>query len=207
MRLYLHSRNIGFLFFVPIIIFVILIPILNYFQYTIGGIDEMLYFNIIRYAQWLMPFFSVWNVIFTLRESIEVEGYELFYMPYNRIKAIDVLGIFGISLALITLLFFVYGLTLPNMWLEYLRIISSSFLFLGLVYGITNLFKSITPTIMILIMYLFGSVIAVDHDPIPLLFYTSEMISWQLFLEHYLILVVLGCVCFSIGHVANKKFY
>lgn len=206
-RLSLHSKNIGFLFFVPIVVFVILIPLLNYVQYTVGGVNERLYFNIVRYGQWLMPFFSVWHVIFMLRESIEAEGYELFYVPYHRIKLMDVFGIFGISFLLITLLFLIYGLILPNMWLEYLRILSACFLFLGLAYGITSLFKSITPTIMILIMYLFGSIIAVNHDPIPLLFYTSEMMTQQLFLEHYLILVLLGGVLFSVGYFTNKKFY
>lgn len=206
MRLFYHSKNIGILFWIPVFVFIFLIPFLNYLAYTRNGIDEDLYLNIIRYGQWLMPFFSVWHVIFILRESVEAEGYELFYMTGHRLKITDVLGIFGISLIFITLLFMVYGLMLPNMWLEYLRILSICFLFLGIVYGVTYWFKSITPTILILILYVFGTTVMVNHDPVFLLFYTLEVMSWQLFLSHYLILVVMGGLFFMTGHVASKKY-
>jgi len=188
-------------------VFIVLIPVLNYMQYTQDGVSEALYLNIIRYGQWLMPFFSVWHVIFILRETVESEGYELFYMIGQRLKLVDVLGAFGISFVLITLLFVMYGFIFPNMWLEYLRILSICFLFLGAVYGVTFLFKSITPTIMLLILYVFGTLVVVEHYPVFLLFYTLEEMSWNLFLEYYLVLVLMGGLFFGVGHYASKKYY
>ena len=206
-RLFYHVKNIGVLFWVPIFVFIVLIPMLNYMQYIRDGIDEALYLNIIRYGQWLMPFFSVWNVIFVLRESVESEGYELFFMVHHRLKIIDILGVFGISLIFITPLFFVYGLLFTNMWFEYIRILSISFLFLNFVYGVTYLFKSITPTIMFLILYIFGSIIVVDHYAVFLFFYNLEVMSWRLFIEYYLILILIGCLFFLVGNYTSKKYY
>ena len=206
-RLFYHAKNIGWLFLIPIFIFIVLIPILNYMQYVTGGINQELYLNIIRYSQWLMPFFSVWNVIFSLHESVESEGYELFYMKNHHLKLIDTLVIYGVSFIFITFLFVFYGFLFPNMWLEYIRIVSISFLFLGIAYGGTYLFKSITPTLIILILYVFASIVFVSHYPVFLLFYTLEIMSWQLFFEHYSILLLLGCVCFLVGFFASKKYY
>lgn len=206
-RLYYHLKNIGWLSLVPVFVFILLIPVLNYMQYRQDGIEGGLYLNIIRYGQWLLPFFSVWNVIFVLRESVEAEGYELFYMAGQRFKVVDLLGIFGISLIFITMLFIGYGLLFPNMWLEYLRILSICFLFLGIVYALTYLFKSITPTIMVLMLYLFANIIFVDYDPIFLLFYSLEAMSWALFWEYYLILILFGLIFFLIGYYAGKKYY
>lgn len=206
-RLFYHLKNIGGLSRVPMFVFIFLIPILNYMQYTRSGVGEELYLNIIRYGQWLMPLFSVWNVIFVLRESVESEGYELFYMTRHHLKKIDILGIFGMSFTFITLLFIVYGFIFPNMWFEYIRILSISFLFLNLVYGVTYLFKSITPTIMILILYVFGTIVVVDRYPVFLLFYTLEAMTWQLFRDYYLILVLVGCLFFLVGHYTSKKYY
>lgn len=206
MRVFYHCKNIGWLFWLPIIVFVVLIPGLNYMQYTQRGIDEELYLNIIRYGQWLMPFFSVWNVIFILREPVEAQGYELFYMTHHQLKVIDILGIFGIGIAFITLLFIAYGFMFSNMLLEYIRILGISFLFLGMTYSVTYLCKSITPTIMILLLYVLGTITAVNDDPVFLLFYNPEAMSWQLFLSHYLILIFLGCLLFGIGYYASKKY-
>ena len=206
MRIFYYCKNIGCLFWLPIIVFVVLIPGLNYMQYIQNGIDEDLYLNIIRYGQWLIPFFSVWNVIFILRESVEAQGYELFYVTRHQLKVIDILGIFGISIVFITLLFIVYGFVFSNMLFEYIRILSISFLFLGLVYGITYLFKSITPTIITLLLYMIGTITAVNDEPVFLLFYNLEMMTWQLFLSHYLILILLGCLLFGIGYHTSKKY-
>lgn len=206
MRIFYHCKNIGWLFWLPIAVFTLLIPGLNYMQYTQSGIKEDLYLNIIRYGQWLMPFFSVWNVIFILRESVEAQGYELFYMIHRQLKIIDILGVFGIGIAFTTLLFIVYGLMFPNMIFEYIRILSISLLFLGIVYSVTYLFKSITPTIMLLLLYVLGTITAVSDEPIFLLFYNREVMSWQLFLSHYLVLILLGISLFWIGYYASKKY-
>jgi len=207
MRLFYHLKNIGIPSLIPIVIFILFVPWLNYREYTINGIDEYFHLSVIRYSQWLMPFFSVWNVMFALCEPIEADGYELFYTPHQCFKIIDLLGIFGISLIFITALHILYGFILPNMWFEYIRVLSICLLFLGIVYGMTNLFKSITPTILVLILYVFGTVFTVEHEPVFLLFYIPKTMTWQLFLEYYLVLVVMGCLFFLVGYYTSKKYY
>lgn len=207
MRVFYQAKNIGWLFLVPLFIFILVIPILNYLQYMSTGISENLYYDIIKFSQWLMPFFSVWNVVFALRESVEEEGYEIFYMSSYRLKIIDVFGLFLISFILMTCLFVIYSFLFPNMWFEYIRILSISFLFLGITYGITYLFKSITPTLIILMLYVLSSILFVTHPPVFPLFYTLEIMSWQLFMGHYFILLVLGCIFFLIGYYSSKKYY
>jgi len=218
MRLFYYMKNIGGAFFVSFFVFMGLIPILNYLEYTITGVSLALYFNISQHAQQLMPFFSVWHVLFVLRESVEAEGYEWFYMKQQGIKLSDVLGILSINFMLITGLFIFYnhlfdsavfytssGSIHINMWWEYVRILSICFLFLGITYGVTNLFKSITPTILLLLIYTVASM--VFYADFPLFFFKYEVISWELLLDHYLVLVLAGGAFFFVGWRASKKYY
>ena len=206
LRLYYHSKNMGKLFLIPVFVFIVLIPMLNYMQYLLNGIGEELYLNVIRYGQWLMPFFSVYHTIFVMREFVESKGYELFHTLEKRLLFVDILGIFGVNLLLVSVLFFGYAFILPNMFLEYIRILTSCFLFFSMAYGITYLFKSATPTILILIVYWLATIIIVKDEAVLFLFYNLEMMSWQLFFSHYLILILIGCLLLVIGYYKGSKY-
>jgi len=206
MRLYLHSKNIGWAYFVSIFVFLFIIPVLNYLQFSYSGISYELRANIIRNAQLLIPFFSVLNVVFMFRETIEADGAEIFLMPNKNIKIIDFLGVSGINLLIITLLFTMYSSLFADMWFEYFRILIICFVFFCIAYGITHLAKSITPTILILLSYLLITVIFVRYDPVFFLFFTMEKMSWNLFFSHYLILLLFSLIIFGLGHYSVKRY-
>lgn len=201
----LNLKTIRFISLVPLIILNILIPLLNFAVFKRNGINEELYRNLLQYSQYFMPFFSVWNVIFILREYVESDGKETLYVCSNKCKIKDILGIFLISIINIAIIFIIYGFIFPTMYFEFLRIVSICILFLGITYSIAFLGKSITPVIMVLLLYTLASILSKNKLYFPL-FYTLEGISKALYMSHYFILLLIGVLLLFIGTIINKKF-
>ena len=84
---HLHLKSIRFLAFVPFIAVNIIYPLLVYNAYLAFGIDSPLFLSaIISNACAVFPFFSVWSVIFVLREYAESDGNELLYAIKHKCK-------------------------------------------------------------------------------------------------------------------------
>ncbi len=201
-RLFYHFKCLGFSFFVPLIIVNIVIPTLNILVFLKSGITEELYTNILQYTQWLLPFFSVWWVLFVLREYIEPQGNELLYVCKNKCKLTDSIYIFITYIMNIFLLYFAYFLLFSNMRYEFIKILSVCIFYFGLTYFFCFLTKSITLTLMLTILYTLCSIIFSSRLTFPL-YYSLEIITLPIFIANYLPLCLIGILLLSLGAVLN----
>lgn len=204
-RVYYHLKSIGLLFFVPLIFIDILIPLLNVLEYSKYGVGEELYINILQYSQWFMPLFSVWWIIFVLREYLESDGNELLYVHSNRCKLNDVLCIFFVYILNIAIIFTIYTALFPNMKYEFIKILSISILYLGIVYSFAYFTKSITITLMAILLYTLASIIFSANILVFPLYFTLKRITPSLYFDSYFPLAITGILLLVIGVVLNKK--
>ncbi len=205
-RLIYHLKSIGLLFFIPLVIIDILIPILNIMEYSKYGIGEELYIHILQYSQWFFPFFSVWWVLFVLREYIESDGNELLYVHADRCKLKDILCLFILYIINITILYFIYDALFPDMKYEFLKILSVCIFYLGITYFFTYLTKSITITLLILILFTLANITYGSNIMIFPLYYTLDKITVSLYINSYLPLMLTGLILLFVGVVLNKRW-
>lgn len=90
-----HLKSLKIIFWIPLVILNVFLPIMNYLQYKTSGFGELLYLNIIQYAQMFIPFCSVWWVIFIARQYVETDGNELYFVTKAKSKIGDYLIPFG----------------------------------------------------------------------------------------------------------------
>ncbi len=154
-RVFYHLRSIRMLVFIPLFAFNILIPVLNYASYSNYGISELFELELRKFALILMPFFSVFWVIFVLREYIEGEGNEILLVYGRKIKFKDTFQIMLVSFFNISLIFAVYLLIYPRMLNLYLWIFILCVYFHGIVYLLSFLTSSTTITLMISLLVSF----------------------------------------------------
>ena len=205
-RLIYHLKSIGLLFFIPLVIIDILIPILNIMEYSKYGIGEELYIHILQYSQWFFPFFSVWWVLFVLREYIESDGNELLYVHADRCKLKDILCLFILYIFNITILFSIYTVLFPNMIYEFFKILSVCIFYLGITYFFTYLSKSITITLLILILLTLANITFGNNKMVFPFYYTLDSITISLFINSYLPLILIGFLLLFAGTILNKRW-
>lgn len=199
-----HLKSIGFHAILPLLIFDLLVPYMNYMEYRASGAGDSLYWSILQYTQWLMPLFSVWWVIFTLREYVEAEGYELLYVCKNKCKFWDALLLFGMMLLDEVLVFGAYSLFwMPSVFKEVLRIICISVFYFGAAYFLIFLTRSLTAPLMALLLYTIANTIWMNQK-FPL-YYTLQFLDGKQLSQTYLPLAGIGLILTGIGVLLNKR--
>lgn len=205
-RIYLHLKNLKILFFIPLFIINVLIPFLNYIEYTQHGIGNELYMSILEYSQWLMPFVSVWWSLFALRDYIENDGNELLYVHKASQQFIDIFLLFFLCILNITVIFSVYTLLIPSMKYEYVRILSICIFYFGIMFFLSILTKSTTIALLVVILYTIANICyRAGNENIVLLYFSTARISNKLFYSNYLPLLLNGILFTAIGALINTK--
>ena len=204
-RMVYHLKSIGVLFFIPLAIVDIIIPTLNYLEYTKYGVGEYLYINILQYSQWFIPFFSVWWIIFVLREYIESDGNEVLYVHSDRSKLPDVLFLFIAYVLNIAILFSIYTVLLPHMKYEFYKILSICVFYLGMVYFLSFLTKSTTITLMAALLYALASITFISNESVFPFYYTLKQVTPSIYFATCFPLALTGLVLIFVGTILNKK--
>ncbi len=204
-RLIYHLKSIGKLAFVPIIVVDIIIPIVNFYTYMQGGIQE-LRFNIILLAQNFIPFFSVWWIIFVLREYVESDGKELLYVNKSRSKFTDILYLYILYCINMFFIFIIYNLIIPKMIYECIRIFSISMFYFGITYSFIYLTNSTTLSLMLNLIYTIQNIVNIKTPKYPFYYDVNcNNLELDMYFKHYFPLLITGVVFLIIGFKLNKK--
>ncbi len=204
-KLRFFLKSMGSLRFVPPVIFDILLlvlPLKTYFNY---GSGEKLEQHLLLLTQFFMPLFSVWWVVFTLREYLESDGNELFFTGGKKVILKELLMVFLLAMGNILLLFVIYFFLQPNFSIECARIISVCVFYFGLTYGIAFFVKSVSVILLSLLLYtLLNFTIPIQELVFP--FYMSrQLLTIEDFIIVCLPLLLIGILLSVIGFCANKK--
>lgn len=204
-RTFLLFKNIGLLFFVPIIVVDVLIPVLNYISYSVHGISDELYYRISELTQIFIPFFSVWWVIFILKEFVDSDGCELLYTNQKTPAKSSIFMAFGIYCLNIIALYFIYSCLFKNFLMELIKILMVCVFFFGLSLFFSKLTDSTSITILILVMYTLINLIDYKHEGIFPLYFTGEKASLTMLFINSIPLAAIGLAFLLAGIFLRKK--
>ena len=204
---HLHLKSIRFLAFVPFIAVNIIYPLLVYNAYLAFGIDSPLFLSaIISNACAVFPFFSVWAVIFVLREYAESDGNELLYAIKHKCKlglSAAVFAVFMIN----GLLWFAGFACCVNSHLiyDFITVACACFMFFGFTYFLIYLTSSVVLTLMADLFYAFGVIIS-NFGYSFIFFISGDLLNRKIFMEICLPQLIAGTVFIVSGIVLNKKY-
>lgn len=204
-RIRYHFKGIKFLILVPILFTFAVIPALNFFSVEKFGRSPEAVCEILRIAFMFFPFLSVWCTLFFLKEYLEADGHELLYVCRSKLKLVDSLYPFLLYCILISAFFGGYQFVFHGMTIEWGSMLCVCVFYFGLVYFLLFLTKSITITLMVLLLYTLANIIFLTGEPFFPFYYYYQPFSSSLFFKVYLPLAGLGCVLTAIGCFCNYK--
>lgn len=205
LRMVYYFKGIGILFWVPLLVVDILLPGLFTARCLSNGADETLRTAMLSINQMLIPLFSAWWPLFILREYVESDGNELLYVYGRRCKVWDILLVYLLYAADIGLMFILYVQWFPEMGMEYLRLMSVCVLYVGVVYALLYLTKSITAACIVVLFYTVISLIGYHDQLVFPLYYQPIPLTWSAYGRYYLPLCLLGCMLLAVGAYLNKR--
>lgn len=204
-RIIYHFKSIKYLFFVPVVMMVAVIPLLNLFSAQKFSVAEEAFADILKIDFMLFPVLSVWWSLFILKEYVEADGYELLYVCRNKIKLLDALLPFFLFLFIMGGFFFGYSFLLKDIWFEYFCIVCSCLFYFGLVYCLLFLTRSVTLTLMACLLYTLANLVFLNGAPPFPFYYTSQRILPNQLWSVYLPLAAAGCSLTGLGVALNIK--
>lgn len=205
-RICLHLKSIGVLFWVPIFIFNLLVPLLNYLTYSKYAVGEELYTEILKNCLWYYPFFSNWWPLFLMKEYLETDGNELLFVYSGKNKLIDLASVFLLNIINILIWFIPHTVLFPMMKYELLRVLTICFLYFSFSYFLTFLSRSILIPLMILLLYNLGAILyAGTTATLPIFYINYETFTPILYLKQYFPFLIAAFSFLGMGIILNKK--
>lgn len=199
-------KSMGMLRFVPLVVFDVLLLVLPAAYYYNNGANDDLLFHLMQLTQFFMPLFSVWWVVFAMREHLESDGNELLYAGGNQTILKELARLFLLAMGNIAVLFVFYCVLLPEFAVESLRIVSACVFYFGLAYGLAFFVKSVLIVLLVLMLYtLLNFMVTVETLVFPF-FMSRQPLSPGELLTACLPLLLAGLLLAAIGYQANKRF-
>lgn len=202
-RLFLNLKIISYHAFIPFVFLYILIPILNYFEFKKYGVGEELYINILEYTQMLVPFLSVWIILFVFREYLESNGNEVLFIYNNKIKLIDMFLLFLFFIINLFVIYVFYIILFHNMFIEFAKMLCICFFYFGVTYSLLFATKSIPVTLMVLLIYTLYTLFYRIPNSI-FNYYSTQAVSVELLISKYIPLFIFGIGFTGLGVALNK---
>ena len=202
---YIQKKSMGLLFYIPVAVNWILLPILTFLLYFRWGGGSFAAAEVLKLFQFFVPFFNSWWLILAFSEYIEGRGNELYYIAGRMKSGLAVLWT-ARYFCLTGLPFVFYRIWLPTLGIEILRIFIECIFFAGITYFLLFITSSSASTLAVMLIYptvsSFSTAPALQH----LRYVCIEPWTLRLFLEKYCFFLVVGCVFFAGGMIANRKY-
>lgn len=205
-RLRCTLKILGGLRFVPLVVFNLVLPILIFMGYRKYGPSELFEMELLDLTQYFLPLFSIWWVVFVLREYLEADGNELFYIGGRKIIIKELGLVYLIAMLNIMLLIVLCIILLPSFFPESVRIVSACVFYFGLTYCMAFLLKSVSMTLLILLLYtLLNFALSFNELFFPL-YMSRQLIEIDELLTICFPLFALGIFLVIVGLWLNKRF-
>lgn len=199
-------KSMGGLRFPPLIIFNLFLPILILLSYRKHGPSELFEMTLLDLTQYFLPLFSVWWVVFVLREYLEADGNELFYIGEKKIILKELGLVFLLAMLNIMLVLALCSLLLPSFAIESVRIVSVCVFYFGLTYCMAFLLKSVSMTLLVLLLYTLSN-LTLTFNKLFFPFYMSrQILEIDQLLTICLPFFALGLLLVIVGLCLNKNF-
>lgn len=200
-RCYLQAKNMKGLFFVPLVVFYIVIPLMAY-AYTLSPLTPQdVNITLAEVSYLLVPVFSVWWLYLSLKEYLEGEGNELLVMS-GGVGVVS--GVFFCATVMSYLpVFLFYDNSMDEITDLFLQMVVVSFLMYGVVLASAFLFRSVAVAILATLCYAILGTSAVEG--LSLIVY-GRMQGRVMWFHEAIPLVVLGVVFWVYGICRSKRY-
>ena len=157
---YMQAKNMKILFFVPLAVFYIVIPLMVY-AFTLNPLGPQdPNTSLVDVSYLLIPVFSVWWLYLSLKEYLEGEGNELLVMS-GGVGAVS--GVFFCAAVVSWLpVFLFFDNSKDEITALFLQMIVASFLMYGVVLAASFLFRSVAAAILAALCYAILGTSSVD---------------------------------------------
>lgn len=159
-RMGLLLKAMKFNSFLPLIFIDLLVPLVNFAVYRNKGASVEFTTTVFSMIHIFVPLFSCWWVVFSLRFFYDEKGSEILFVNSDRNKLTDVFILFFIMIVNVSLTFIPYYFFIEQFFLFHINVLLVCFFYLGVAYFVTTVFKSITPTVMVLVIYILANLMS-----------------------------------------------
>ena len=149
---YYHLKSLRFLYWVPLAVLFLLLPVLSIEHVRSTGMSETTFLKSFMELQRYVPFMATWWILFGLREYPEGNGKELLYV-YKPGLLPDFFMIFIWYALHVTALIALYGIFLDNYWMDYLLMMVQSLVFASATLFLMLLCRTIAIPFLINVLY------------------------------------------------------
>lgn len=189
--------------FIPVMFINIIIPLINLAVFLRNGMNEYFVTNVNRMNQLFIPFLSCWWVIFIMQLYYEDKGSEVLFVNTDKYNIYDIFLLFLTNLINITLMSIPYFFIIEKYFLSFIRIILVCFFYLGIAVFTTTLLKSITPTLLLIVLYFLSNIVSPFPETLFPFYYSPEISPNILFCE--IPLAILGVVFLVMTKILRKN--
>lgn len=203
-RIYMQIKGMRVMFFVPLIGYFALIPILSWVLSGSTGFDINTRLSDVCYL--VVPFLSTWWIYMVLKEYVEGDGREVLALGKNILPDIFFYSMMNIICALFILL--IPTEDQVNFYL-FIEMIIVAFFMGGLTFFLISFFRNITIAMMLIIFYSAASNYTSYNEYVghflESIRITLMQYSMDGFLPHIKFIVV-GTIFWMIGGLRARKF-
>ena len=200
----IQKKSMGVLFYIPVFVNWLVLPVLSYFIFTKWGDSIITYSETLRYIQYFTPFaVSIW-ILFSLSEYVEGKGNEL-YFTSRRMRFVNVIFWLILYITIAAVPFVIYEQWIAGISSELFRIAVECIFFAGLTYCMT--FITSTPAAMaIALIYTMFAALGVKNTDNFLIYYDGRAIFEAGVTEKYEMMLLAAVALFVCAAIANRKF-
>lgn len=188
---------------VPLLVLNVIIPTLLFLIYFRNGMCDELSLTANRLYGVFLPFMLCWCPIFVQKFFFEDPGNELLFVNKNRNKTTDLVLILLMEICVEFILLIPLFVFVKGFLVYWLRLVLVSFFYFGISYLISFVSRSITPTLLVLIIYTLINLFPIAQIVKFPFYYSPE--SQTEFLKTEFPLVVFGAMAIVITSVAVSK--
>lgn len=196
---FLQLKGVGKLYFVPVFVLYIFLPLLILGDYGASGdeIDSIF----VTQCIFFIPILSVWWIFLVMKEYVEGEGKEVLYLNGHS-KLIEVVMLYVYYVIHLMPFFAVALFIIPDVAIGlFFQMMLASFLYCGLGYLLLYLVKNIAIAFLPLMCYsIYGS-----NSGILTFAFFNHSIYWVNPMNYAIEIIVTGCICFGAGAYLNKN--
>ena len=198
----LFLKNIGGLRFFPIIVLDIIVPILIIINVLH---PENIEHNLLITIIYIFPFTSVWFSLFVMKEFIETEGKEIYYM-LGKINILnETFKFFLIVFSNVLLLLIVVCIILPEFVFEIIRISVACLFYFSIIYFISMISKSTSIALFFAILYTLINVIFKTNNIRFLIYATTNVINESNLIQLCYPLLIFSLILIILGKIIEKR--
>lgn len=205
----LSLKNMERYYYIPLVVLFVFLPICSWLYIRAYGLQES-YISVMNIGQMFIPITSTWWVFCGLKEYIEGDGNELFYVYKlnGKTKVVDILLILLWYCCHIGILFGVYAILFNTIITEIACVMIQCFFFSSFLYFLTYALKSTSIAYMFVLIYYFMIAFFSEDTIFEFINIFSFQITMnaELLFEKYLFIGIISGVVLFLGALFNRRY-